>query len=122
MINLRKLAWIGSTKWDLKNFPEAVRREIGYSLQEVQEGKMPSNSKPLKGIGSGVMEIVADYNKNTYRAVYAVKLGDLIYVLHIFQKKSKSGIKTPKQEIDLIKQRLITAKNHAQELKDMNAK
>jgi len=107
---LKELCWVGSAKHDLQSMPTAVQREIGFSLHQAQEGKMPLNAKPLSGIGTGVMEIVSDYNKNTYRAVYAVKLGDVIYVLHSFQKKSKKGIKTPKQDIDLIKQRLILAK------------
>jgi phage-related protein len=87
-----------------------VRQEIGYTLHEVQQGKKPMNVKPLKGFGSGVMEIVSDFDKNTYRAVYALKLGDKIYVLHVFQKKSKSGIKTPKPDIDLIKRRILWVK------------
>ena len=78
-----------------------------------QEGKTPSNAKPLKGLGSGILEIVSDYNKNTYRTVYAVKIGDDVYVLHVFQKKSKHGIETPKQEIELIRKRLAIAKEDA---------
>ena len=107
---LKELCWVGSAKRDLRNMPQAVQKEIGFSLHRAQEGKMPLNAKPLKGIGSGVIEIVSDYNKNTYRAVYVIKLEDVIYVLHTFQKKSKTGIKTPKQDIDLIKQRLALAK------------
>jgi len=110
---MKKLEWIGSTLDDLKNMPKPVQQEIGFSLHRVQEGKTPSNAKPLKGIASGVMEIVSDNNKNTYRAVYAVKLGDAVYVLHAFQKKSKTGIKTPKQDIELINSRLALAKAHA---------
>lgn len=110
-INLRSILWVGSSLDDLKEFPIAVQRNIGFSLHQVQEGKMPNNAKPLKGIDSGVLEIIADYNKNTYRAVYAIKLGNDIYVLHAFQKKSKQGIETPKQEIDLIKKRLVAVKN-----------
>ena len=109
-INLRPITWLGSSLDDLKKLPKRVQREMGFSLHQVQEGKKPLNAKPLKGIGSGILEIVSDYNKNTYRAVYAVKLGDDIYVLHVFQKKSKHGIETSKNEIDLIKQRLAIAK------------
>jgi len=112
-IKLRYISWVGSSDDDLKKLPKAVQREMGFSLYQVQEGKMPSNAKPLKGLGSGILEIVSDYNKNTYRAVYAVKLGDDIYVLHVFQKKSKHGIETPKQDIALIKNRLIEAKKDA---------
>jgi len=112
-INLRSISWVGSSLDDLKELPERVQREIGFSLHLVQEGKTPPNAKPLKGIESGIFEIVSDYNKNTYRAVYAIKLGDDIYVLHVFQKKSKHGIATPKKDVDLIKQRLAIAKEDA---------
>jgi phage-related protein len=108
-INLRPITWLGSSLDDLKELPGSAQREIGFSIHQVQEGKTPLNAKPLKGIGSGILEIVSDYNKNTYRAVYAVKLDNNIYVLH-FQKKSKHGIETPKKEIDLIKQRFAIAK------------
>lgn len=110
MIKLKEVAWIGSAKKDLRDFPKNVQREIGFALHQVQEGKHPMQAKPLHGLGSGILEIVCDYDTNTYRAVYAVKLGDRVFVLHTFQKKSKSGIKTPKQDIDLIKQRLAIAK------------
>lgn len=108
--NLRPITWVGSSLDDLKKLPINVQREIGFSLHQIQEGKTPSNAKSLKGLGTGILEIVSDYNKNTYRAVYAVKLGDDIFVLHVFQKKSKQGIKTPKQDIDLIKSRMILVK------------
>lgn len=110
---LKKLSWMGSSKDDLKSMPLPVQKEIGFSLHQVQEGKTPLNAKSLKGIGAGVMEIISDHNKNTYRAVYVVKLGDDVYVLHSFKKKSKTGIKTPRQDIDLIEQRLAWAKKDA---------
>ncbi len=113
MNQLRSITWVGSSKYQLVSFPEEVQKEIGFALHLVQEGKMPHNSKPLKGLGSGVMEIVSDFDKCTFRAVYAVKIGEYIYVLHAFQKKSTIGIKTAKQDIDLIKQRLLAAKNDA---------
>jgi phage-related protein len=81
----------------------------------VQAGRTPLSAKPLRGVGSGIFEIVDDYDTNTYRAVYAVKLGHSVYVLHAFQKKSKRGIKTPQKEIDLIKRRLQWAKEMAQQ-------
>ena len=112
-INLRSITWIGSSRDDLKKLPMAVQREIGFSLHQVQEGEIPDNTKHLKGLGSGILEIVSNYNKNTYRAVYAVKLGDDIYILHVFQKKSKHGIETPKQDIELIKKRLAVARKDA---------
>jgi len=101
--------WVGSSRADLKALPSQVQDEIGYGLYQAQLGHFPDGAKPLKG-WSGVIEIVANFDKNTYRAVYATKLGDRIYVLHVFKKKSKSGIKTPKEEIDLINRRLQTAK------------
>jgi phage-related protein len=113
MINerLRQITWIGSSLDDLKKFPKSAQQEAGFNLYRVQEGKMPQNVKPLNGLGSGIMEIITDYNKNTYRSVFVLNLGDDIYVLHVFQKKSKTGIKTPKQEIELIKRRLLIAKS-----------
>ena len=108
-MTLRKAIWIGDSLKRLKEFPEEVQDEIGYTLQKVQEGLMPRNAKLLKGFSPAVMEIVCDYDTNTYRAVCTVKIGNLVYVLHCFQKKSKHDIKTPKQEIDLIKQRFREA-------------
>lgn len=101
--------WVGSSRSDLKALPLEVQDSMGYSLYQAQLGHFPDNAKPLKGF-SGVIEIIENFDKNTYRAVYATKLGDCLYVLHAFQKKSKSGIKTPKEEIELIKKRLQTAK------------
>lgn len=92
--------------------PVAVQREMGFALYQAQEGKRPHNIKILKGIDSRVVEVISNYNKNTYRAVYAMKLNDYIYVLHVFQKKSKQGIKTTKQDIDLIKQRIADIKHN----------
>jgi phage-related protein len=108
MAKLKKLVWIGSSRGDLQEMPEDVQDDIGYGLHQAQAGLFPDCAKPLKGF-KDVIELICDFDKNTYRAVYAIKLGDEIYVLHSFQKKSKSGIKTPKQEIELIKRRLQTA-------------
>src|SRR5688572_10318648 len=108
MAPLKKLIWIGSSKTDLQEMPAKVKDELGYGLHQAQAGLHPDYAKPLQGF-NGVLEIICDFNKNTYRAVYAIKLGDEVYVLHAFQKKSKSGIKTPKEEIDLIRRRLKTA-------------
>lgn len=91
-----------------------MRRGIGFALDRAQRGLTHHSAKPLRGF-SGVFEIVSDYDRDTYRAVYAVKLGDEIYVLHYFQKKSTRGIKTPKQEIDLIRRRLKIAEDLAKE-------
>ncbi len=113
VLGLKLITWVGSSLEDMKNLPKAVQREFGFSLHQTQEGKKPSHAKPLRGLKGGIFEIVSTYNKNAYRAVYAVKLGNDIYVLHVFQKKSKAGIKTPKEDLDLIRQRLIVAKQHA---------
>ncbi len=106
----KSLAWIGSSRRDLKAFPEEVKDAIGYALFEAQVGRKSLSAKPLAGFGgAGVLEVIEDFQRNTYRAVYTVKFSELIYVLHAFQKKSKKGIATPKVEVELIKQRLKLA-------------
>ena len=92
----------------MRKFPKAVCDDVGYDLYQVQCGKNPQSAKQFTGL-SGVMELVERYNKDTYRAVYVVNLGDAVYVLHCFKKKSKRGIRTPKEDIDLIRQRLRQA-------------
>jgi len=107
---MKKIDFIGSSREELKRFPEEVKDDIGYALFEAQEGKKPAAAKPLKGFGgAGVLEIIEDFAGDTYRAVYTVKFNKVIYVLHCFQKKSKHGIKTPQQDLDLIKRRLKIA-------------
>ncbi len=106
---MKQLVWIGSSRSDLKALLPQVQDSLGYSLYQAQLGYFPDGSKPLKGV-RGVIEIIENFDKNTYRAMYATKLGKHLYVLHVFQKKSKSGIKTPKTDIELIKRRLQTAK------------
>ncbi len=107
---VKSLVWIGSSLKDLREFPEAVKDEMGFALYETRRGLKPSAAKPLKGFGgASVLEIVSDYQTDTYRAVYTVKFNDRVYVLHAFQKKSKTGIATPKAEIELIKNRLKQA-------------
>ena len=104
-IPLRPLVWMGDSLKNIRSFPEEVRASLGYALQLVQAGETPIDAKPFKGVGSGVFEIIKRYDTDTYRAIYAVKIGEQIYVLHVFQKKSKQGIKTPKVDVELIKQR-----------------
>lgn len=104
-VPLRPIVWMGDSRKNIREFPEQVRASVGYALQLVQAGETPIDAKPFKGIGSGVYEIVKRYDTDTYRVVYAVKIGEKIYVLHAFQKKSKRGIKTPQSDIDLIKER-----------------
>lgn len=106
-IKLKTVKWVGSSKKDLCSFPPDVRRNIGYALHFAQAGDKHSSAKPLKGFkGAGVLEVVENFNGDTYRAVYAVRYKGTIYIIHCFQKKSKKGIETPKQEIELIKRRL----------------
>lgn len=110
---IKPLEWVGSSLEDLKDFPEDVQGEIGYALYLAQVGDKHPNTKPLKGFkGASVLEVVEDFDGDTYRAIYTVKLPKAVYVLHVFQKKSKHGISTPKQEIDLIEARLERAKQH----------
>ena len=109
---MKPVFWVGDAKKRLSEFPAEVQNEIGSILQRVQWGETPRKTKPLRGF-SGVYEIISHHNRGTYRAIYAVNLGDLIYTLHCFQKKSKFGIKTPKKEIDLIRRRLNRAREHA---------
>lgn len=111
---MKKLFWLGSTKKDLKAMPADVQDTFGYALHQAQAGKKHEQTKPLKGFGSaGVLEVVEDSGSSTFRAVYTVKFGDAVYVLHCFQKKSTSGIATPKPDMDLIRERLKAAEAHA---------
>ena len=103
---MKLLKWLGDSKKNLMEFPSEVIDKIGYALHVAQEGEVHSTAKLFKGHGSGIYEIVNNFNTNAYRAVYIVNLDDMVYVLHAFQKKSKSGIKTPKEDIEIIKERL----------------
>jgi phage-related protein len=108
----KPLEWVGRALDELMELPEPVRRSVGYALRFAQAGVKPVNVKPLKGFkGSGVLEVVQDYDGDTYRAVYTVKLAGIVYVLHCFQKKSKRGIATPRQTMELIQQRLRVAES-----------
>jgi phage-related protein len=110
---LKPVEWVGSSLDDLKEFPEEVQQVMGYALYLAQSSEKHDSAKPLKGFkGAGVLEIVEDFDSDTYRAVYTVKLVDVVYVLHAFQKKSKHGISTPKKDIELIEARLKRAKEH----------
>jgi phage-related protein len=112
----KHILWVGSSKKDLMVMPDEVRSAFGFALYLAQQGKKHQNAKPLKGFsGAGVLEVVEDCLGDTFRAVYTVKIAEVIYVLHCFQKKSKRGIETPKQEIDLIRDRLKMAQDHAKE-------
>ena len=111
---LKPLVWVASSKADLMRFPQRVVRKFGFGLYLAQAGEKHQDAKPLKGFGSaGVLEIVEDWQGNAYRAVYTVRFSDAIFVLHVFQKKAKHGIATPKTDTDLIKTRLKAAREIA---------
>jgi phage-related protein len=107
---LKTLLWIGSCREDLKSFPEDVRLVMGYALYLAQAGGKHPDAKPLRGFGgAGVLEVVDDFDGDTYRAVYTVRWRGVVYALHAFQKKSRKGKKTPQQELEVVKQRLRRA-------------
>lgn len=108
---VKPVYWVGSSRDDVRGFPDEVRREVGFALHFAQRGEKHPSAKPLKGFkGAGVLEVVEDRQGDTYRAVYTVRFANAVYVLHAFKKKSKTGIKTPRHEIDLIESRLKKAK------------
>lgn len=105
--SVRPLVWLGSARKAVRAFPSPVRREIGVALYAAQRGGIDPAARPMKGFGGGsVVEIVSDFRGDTWRAVYTVRFADVVCVLHAFQKKSRRGIATPKQELDLIRARL----------------
>ena len=110
---LKPVHWVESSRKDLRAFPIAVRRNIGQALYAAQRGEEDPSVKPLRGFGSAAGKAIVDrHQTDTYRAVYTVHFQGVIYVLHAFQKKSTTGIKTPKKDMDLIKQRLEAARKH----------
>jgi phage-related protein len=117
---LKQVVWMGDSLALLRQFPREVQREIGHAIYLAQVGGKHTRAKPLKGFGPGVWEVLSDESGDTFRAVYTVRLAGRIYVLHVFQKKSKKGIATPLRELWLVKQRLKRAEeiHYAQEDKD----
>ena len=105
----KPMEWAGSTKKDLAAFPVEVGRAVGQALEAAQFGGKHPRAKPWKGDGSGVLEIVDDYRGDTYRAVYTVRFEKAVYVLHVFQKKSKTGVKTDRRDQELVASRLRAA-------------
>ncbi len=107
----KPVIWLGDTLGTLRACPQDVQDEVGYALYLAQIGGKYEGAKPLKGLGlgAGVLEVIADCRGETYRAVYTVRFADRVYVLHVFQKKSRKGIATPQSEIDLVRQRLKRA-------------
>jgi phage-related protein len=111
----KPLHWVGSSKRDFLSFPVGVKEDMGNALGIAQFGGTAPIAKPWKGLGSGVMEIVESHNGNAYRAVCTVKFEKAVYVLHAFQKKSPSGIRTAKHNVDLVAERLKTAEKDYEE-------
>lgn len=106
----KPLYFVASSLNDLKTFPSAVQHSIGVALRAAQLGGKHESAKPLRGFkGAGVLEVVEDHDGNTYRAVYTVRIGSSVYVLHVFQKKSKKGVETPRRVMELVRQRLAAA-------------
>jgi phage-related protein len=99
----KPLYWIGSAKKDLLAFPEDVVDDFGYALGVVQQGGTPPSAKPWKGEGAGVFELVEDHRGDTWRVVYTVRFEKAVYVLHSFQKKSPSGVRTARTDVELRK-------------------
>jgi len=115
---LKPVVWIGSSLKDLREFPGPVQDQMGYALYVAQLGGKHEDSKTLSGFGgAGVVEVVEDYRGDTFRAVYTVRYARVVYVLHAFQKKSKTGRETPRRDMELIQQRLYEAEHIAREMK-----
>lgn len=109
---MRELVWVGNARDELRGFPKPVQQAIGFALYRVQQGRTPAAAKPLKGFGgAGVLEIIDDFDGDTYRTVYTVRLTTAVYVLHAFQKKSTRGSATPRRILDLVRARLRQAES-----------
>jgi len=116
---VKPVYWMGSSKADLEAMPAEVEDTFGYAIYLAQTGSIHPQATPLKGFGSaGVLEVVEDWNRNAYRAVYTIRFTSAVFVLHVFQKKSKRGIATPKSDLNLIERRLKAAEQFAKELND----
>jgi phage-related protein len=108
----KPLHWVGSSKKDLLKLPEEVVDNIGYALGVVQLGGHPPSAKPWRGLGPGIFEIVESDRAGTYRGVYTIRFEKAVYVLHVFQKKSPSGVCTAQTDVALIEERLEQARLH----------
>ncbi len=111
----KPLHWVGSAKKDVLSFPEAVRDHLGIALSVAQFGGKHPSAKPWKGEGAGVMEIVENHAGDTWRVVYTVRFSEAVYVLHAFQKKSTTGIKTAQNDVSLVSERLKQAREDYQQ-------
>jgi phage-related protein len=116
---LKPVRWVGSSLTDLRSFPTEVQRGVGYAIYAAQKGERDPAAKSMKGFGgSSVLEIIAPLDGDTFRAIYTVRLKNVIYVLHAFQKKSKTGRTTPQREIEMIHRRLAVAERDYEERRD----
>jgi phage-related protein len=111
----KPLHWVASSKRDFLSFPAAVKEDMGNALGIAQFGGTAPTAKPWKGLGPGVLEVLESHDGNAYRAVYTVRFEKAVYVLHAFQKKSPSGIRTAKRDVDLVAERLKTAEKDHEE-------
>lgn len=112
--SFKPVVWVGSSRKDLREFPGIVKDHVGYALYVAQQGSRHRSAKTLTGFGgAGVVEIIKDYRGDTFRAVYTLRYAEAVYVLHVFQKKSKTGRETPRRDMELIKQRLREAERIA---------
>jgi len=108
--SLKPLIWVGASRKSLREFPEPVQDHMGYALYVAQRGGKHRDTKTMSGFGgAGVLEVVSDFRGDTFRAVYTVRYAEALYVLHAFQKKSKTGHETPRRDIELVQQRLREA-------------
>ena len=113
---MKPVVWVGSSRRDLRAFPEPVQDHMGYALYVAQRGGKHRDAKTLSGFaGAGMVEVVKDFRGDTFRAVYTLRYAGAVYVLHAFQKKSKTGLETPRRDIELVKQRLREAEQIARE-------
>jgi len=110
--SLKPIEWVGSSLDDLRDLPDGPRRVFGFALHEAQLGRRHIAAKRLGGSLSGLIELIDDFDGNSYRAVYTVKFAGVVYVLHVFQKKSTRGIATPRRELELIRDRWRIARAH----------
>jgi len=107
---VKDIEWVGRSREALREFPQDVRRTMGFALREAQRGDKNERAKPLKGFGgAGVLEIVDDFDSDTYRTMYTVRFVDTVYVLHAIQKKSTHGIETPQRKMDTVRRNLARA-------------
>jgi len=106
----KPVEWVGSSRKDIQDLPRRVRKQFGLALLAAQVGDRSPKAKPLSGFGgASVIEVVENYDTDTYRAIYTVRFQEAVYVLHVFQKKSRQGIQTPQKEMELVRSRLKQA-------------